>query len=133
MGEIEKKTFEVTVAGRDLSLFIGNCAIALFRTQQEVDYIAVDIEEDGEEQTLRVFNNPELARWMAGYSITYNKHGLLRLPVNDLEHHTDHSFRELMGWNPAVIEREQPNDKELEMWTEVNTTDLEDGLTELLG
>jgi len=64
--ESERKIFECRVAGRDLELRLGNCAIVLFRTQQEVDYLAVELDDDDEGTTLRVFNNPEMVRWMAG-------------------------------------------------------------------
>lgn len=113
------RTFECSVAGRELALVIGNCACVLFRTQQEVDYLAVDIIEDNEEQTLRVFNNTSLIRWMAGYRLKRHEGNMMRPLVLNFKD-VPSSFRELTGWNPAVIEREMPSESELEMFLDVN-------------
>lgn len=117
------KTFECRVGGYDLSLFIGNCAVALFRSQSEVDYIAVDMPDDPD-STLRVFNNAPLARWMAGYELRHTKHGLIRQPVVEIEG-KEAVFRELTGWNPAVVEKEAPSEHELEMFLDVNAENLD--------
>lgn len=123
-------TFEITVAGREISLEIGRCAVALFRAQQEVSYIAVDLDD---EQTLRIFNNLEFARWLAGYQIVEDN-GVIGRPAVLAEFNgEDKTFREITGWNPAVVEREHPSEHEIEMWTDVNMRDMEGGLSDLLG
>lgn len=119
--------FEITVGGKEVLLQYGKWAVALFRRQQEVDYIAVDLDDDG--GTLRIFNNPDIARWFAGYEISEKDGRIARTPM----FRDNQLFRNLVGYNPAVIERETPNESEIEMWTEINAADMETGLKELLG
>jgi len=121
--ENERKVFECRVAGHDLTLRLGNCAVVLFRTNQEVDYLAIDLENE-DEQTLRVFNNPSFVRWMAGYRLTKTGDNYDRPQVLNFEGSPD-SFRELTGWNPPVIEKEEPNEAEMEMFLDVNTGNLD--------
>lgn len=129
MGE-QHPSFEITVGGRDVSLEIGRCAVALFRTQQEVQYLAVDLDD---EQTLRIFNNSEFAEWVAGYRLEEHN-GVLDRPTVYTEYHgQDRTFREITGWSPVTIEKETPSDTEIEMWLDINASDIDEGLTELLG
>ena len=120
--EDERKIFECSVGGRDLELFLGNCAITLFRSTPEVDYLAVELEDD---LVLRVFNNPEFVRWMAGYRIAKAGDNYDRPQVLNFRDSPD-SFRELTGWNPAVVEKEEPSELEMEMFLDVNLTGLDD-------
>lgn len=126
----ERKTFEVTIGSYDLSLRLGNCACVLFRRQQEVDYLAIDLEDD-EEQTLRVFNNPDMVRWMAGFRIIEKEGNVFRQAVLNHENSPNESFRERTGWNPFIIEKEEPNEGELEMFLDVNAADLDKEWREL--
>lgn len=127
---MERQTFEIKVNGKPVLLELGKCAVALFRTKQEVDYVAIDtVDEDGEPALIRLFNNVDFARWVAGYAIEEVEGVLERTPVfNDED---DLTFRETVGWNPSVIEKDEPFDWEEEMWVELNTRDLEKGLNEL--
>lgn len=122
-------SFEITVGGREVSLQVGRCAVALFRRQQEVSYIAVDQED---ETTLRIFNNLEFAQWLS-YKIVEENGAISRLPVVAEFNGEDKTFREVTGWSPAVVEREEPSEHEIEMWADVNARDMEKGLDELLG
>jgi hypothetical protein len=118
MSEIPKP-FEVTIGGRDLSLEAGKCACVLFRRQQEVDYLAVDISTEEEpDVTLRVFNNVPFVRWLAGIALEAD--GTPYMVTAD-----EKLFRDEYGWNPAVIIKEQPNEDELEYFLDVNTRDLD--------
>lgn len=121
MSEIQKP-FEITVNETTYQLMAGKCAVALFYEKQEVDYLAVDISQAGDEEssTLRIFNNPMLVRWMAGLSISPEGFQNITLEVDG----EDKRFRELYGWNPAVVIKNQPSEWEEEMWLDVNTRDL---------
>lgn len=119
--ENERKIFECRVAGHELELMLGNCAVTLFRSTPEVDYLAVDLEDD---LILRVFNNPGFVRWLAGYRIAKAGDNYDRPQVLSFEHSPD-SFRELTNWNPPVIEKEEPSDEEMEMFLDVNLTGLD--------
>lgn len=113
-----EKPFEIKVAGRELSLGVGRCACVLFRTQQEVDYLAVDI-SDEEQRTLRVFNNVELVRWMAGLAL--QEDGTPYQVTAD-----DRLFRDEYGWSPAVVIKNRPSEDELDWYVDVNTVDLDE-------
>lgn len=119
-----RQAFEIKVGDKDLSLTLGMCAVALFRTNQEVSYIAVDLEDD---QTLRIFNNADVAFDMAGYTLV-ERDGELYRPTarRDWGNGSAQTFREVHGWNPAVIEREEPNEREIEMFVEINSSDLDE-------
>lgn len=124
---MERRAFEVKVGDYDLALELGNCACVLFRSQQEVDYLAIDVEDD---QTLRIFNNVDFVRWLAGYSIA-ERDGNIYRPTTRNSDLGNATFREFIAtdggepWGPAVIEREAPNDREVEMWVEINASDLD--------
>lgn len=119
--EDERKIFECSIAGRELELFLGNCAVAMFRSMPEVDYLAVDIEDD---LVLRIFNNPEFVHWMAGYRIARAGDNYDRPQVLNFKDSPD-SFRELTGWNPPVIEKEEPTDNEMEWFLDVNAGNID--------
>jgi hypothetical protein len=122
------KPFEIHVGDRDLSLTLGMCAVALFRKKQEVSYIAVDTEDEGESATLRIFNNPDIAFDMAGYTLAEREGELYRPTARrDWGNGFAQTFREVHGWNPAVIEREEPNEAEIDMWVDINMQDLDGG------
>lgn len=130
----EIKTFECTVGGRDLSLTPENCIAVLFRECVEVDYLAVQTTEleldeetqevSPEEVVLRVFNNPKMVRWMAGYRIARAGDNWDRPQVLSFEDSPD-SFKEMTGWNPGVIEKTRPSEAELEMFMDVNLGQLD--------
>lgn len=111
----ELKPFEIKVAGYELSLQLGHCVCVLFRTQQEVDYLAVQMEE---ERTLRIFNNVELVRWMAGLAL--HQDGTPYQVAAD-----DRLFYDEYGWNPATIIKIAPSEDELELWLDVNARDID--------
>jgi len=112
---MERKPFEIRVAGHELVLELGRCVCVLFRQQQEVDYLAVQLEE---ERTLRIFNNVELVRWMAGIALTAD--GTPYQVTAD-----DELFRDEYGWSPPVIIKGSPNDDEMEWFLDVNTRDID--------
>lgn len=118
---MNEKPFEIRVAGFDVALTLGKCACVLFRTTPGIDYLKVDISEDTgiEDNTLTIFNNVELVRYMAG--IALDSSGRPLQTANDGE-----SFAETYGWNPAVVIKWQPSDKEREDWLEVTAENLED-------
>jgi hypothetical protein len=124
------RNFEIKVGERSVDLQIGRCAVVLFRQQQEVSYIAIEMEDDN---YMRIFNNRPFAEWLAGYKLIRHEESFARptarLPYDGI----DQTFREVAGWNAVTIEKEQPSDWELDLWTEVNTEDLDKGLGELLG
>lgn len=116
---MEMKPFEFRIGEREMSVSLGRVACVLFRTQQEVDYLAVNTSQEGDEEStvLRIFNNVDLVRWMAGFSLHKDGQGLT----------TDdgHTFREEYGWNPATVVKNAPNDDEMEWFLDVNARNLE--------
>lgn len=122
-------SFEINVGDREISLQIGRCAVALFRKQQEVSYIAVDLDDDS---TLRIFNNLGFAQWLS-YKIEEENGVINRIPVVAEFNGEDKTFREVTGWSPAIVEREEPSEHEIQMWLDINARDLSSGLDELLG
>ena len=123
---MERRAFEIKVGDHELSLALGKCAVALFRQQQEVSYVAVDLEDD---RILRIFNNPDLAFDMGGYRLVESSGELYR-PTSrrDWGNGYEQTFREAFGWNPSIVERETPSDWEIEAWVELNTQDLDEGV-----
>jgi hypothetical protein len=117
---MEAKPFEIRVGGRELKLELGKCACVLFREQQEIDYLAIDTSEpeDEDRTTLRIFNNVQMVRWMAGLALTEDGTPYQVAADNKL-------FRDEYGWNPPVILKNAPNNDELEWWLDVQTRDLE--------
>lgn len=115
---MEAKPFEATIGDRELVLNLGDCACVLFRTQQEVDYLAVSTVDEGEDAILRVFNNVNLVRWMAGIALEADGTPYM-VTMND------GLFRDEYGWNPAVVIKHEPNTEELEWFVDVNTQDLD--------
>jgi hypothetical protein len=135
----ERHSFEVRVGGIELMLNLHNCCAVLFRNCVEVDYLAIDSEEN-ENQTIRIFNNPEFVRWMAGYEITNKAGEIQRTPVSrEVEPGVRVTFREFVSadggepWSPPIVEREEPNEREMEMFLDLNAGDMESELKELLG
>lgn len=115
----ELKPFEFRIGEREMSVKLGEVACVLFRAQQEVDYLAINTTEEGDEEStvLRIFNNVNLVRWLAGMSLHEDGQGLT----------TDdgRTFREQHGWNPPVIIKNQPNESEMEWFLDVNARNLE--------
>jgi hypothetical protein len=107
----------------------------LFRTCVEVDYLAVQTTEmmldeetqmiEPEDVVLRVFNNPEFVRWMAGYRLAKAGDNWDRPQVLNFRDSPD-SFRELTGWNPIVVEKDEPSPAEMEMFLDINLTGLDE-------
>lgn len=115
----EALPFEIEVDGRRYILSLGNCAVVLFRQQQEVDYLTID---RGVEDPMQAFNNPDMCHYIAGYQITEEDGELHRLTTL----YEDATFRTRYGWNPPTVEKERPSDKEMEDYLEIATRDLED-------
>lgn len=116
----ELKPFEIKIGERELKLCLGKCAVVLFREQQEVDYLAIDTSDEGDEErtTLRVFNNVQLVRYMAGVALQPD--GTPYMVTAD-----EQLFRDEYGWNPPVIIKNSPNDEEMEWFLDVNTRDID--------
>lgn len=114
----ERRPFEIRVAGRELCLELGKCACVLFRESQDVDYLAIDISEEGEDRTLRVFNNVEMVRWLAGLALQPDGTPYQVTMNGDL-------FRDEYGWNPATVIKQHPTEDELEWYLDVNTRDID--------
>lgn len=117
------RPFEITVGNRELSLTLGMCAVALFRANQEVSYIAIELEDD---QMLRIFNNADVAFDMAGYTLV-ERDGELYRPTarRDWGNGFAQTFREAHSWNPITVEKEEPSEFEMQMWLDINTSDLD--------
>lgn len=128
---MSERSFEIKVGGRSIELELGKCAVSLFRRKQEVDYLAVQ-DPDDEENVMRIFNNEDFVRWVAGYQIDVGEDGIERPTVYMENDNFDHpvTFRELTGWSPSVIEKENPLDWEEEMWLDVQMRDLDTGRPE---
>jgi hypothetical protein len=118
---MERKPFEFKVGGREITTELGNIACVLFRTQQEVQHFHVLTDED---EQLEIYNNPETTEWLAGYRITQKKGRLQRVPTfmpyEIAGEVKKRSFREIFGWNPVVIEKEEPSAEELESFLDIN-------------
>lgn len=120
------KPFEIQVGGQSVALSLGNCAVVLFRRQQEVDYICVNIEveEDGkaEDAVLRIFRNEDVARYMAGMSIREVLPGRFMYDCVEFNHDT---FHEEYGWSPPVIIKNAPNEDEQQWFADVEVAALD--------
>lgn len=114
---MERRPFEIQVDGKNYLLELGNCAVVLFRYKQEVDYLAISQGED----TLRAFENPEICRWMAGYKLV-EEEGYFMRPTTVMDGMT---FREEYGWNPSVVEKESPTEKEEEWFLDTVSRDID--------
>lgn len=130
MSEFVPKPFEIEVNGETYYMELGRCAIALMRKKQQVDYIALEVPspEAEEEDIVRLFNCVEYVRWFAGYAICYDENGILERRttfMEDTETGELKTFREVTGWNPTVVEKEEPFDWEEDRWLKVNTRDVE--------
>lgn len=128
--------FEILVSGKPYLLELGRCAIALFRSKQEVDYISLDLSEDDNESVMRIFDNQQFVRWVAGYEIQTNEDGELIRETTYMEEEESgerKTFREVTGWNPPVIEKDKPYEWEEDMWIEVQTRNIEKELDDLDG
>jgi hypothetical protein len=106
------KPFEIRLPSQTYVLRVGNCAVNLFRQQAELDFIS-HYTKDGEETIrTRIFNNQPLAHWLVGCEVRLDEGNIYR--VNKRIQGV--SFREQYGWNPMLVEREQPNEEELDAW-----------------
>jgi len=116
--EKNPKTFTIETNGHRLNLRAGVVMSVLFRKNCEVDYFAVDLDDypDVGEGVLRVFNNEDLARWMAGVAFEETHRGRLKPFVPEIN---GKAFREEYGWNAGVIIREEPSETEKQWYTEV--------------
>ena len=129
MSELEPhiKTFDVNVGGHELSLAPWNCAAYIFRSCVEVNYLWVGREESGH---LKVFNNPKLVQYMAGYEIQHTPNGMIRRSVDSFGELND-PFRDLSGWNPTVVEKDKPTEAEMNDYIEVNAGTIDTEWREL--
>jgi hypothetical protein len=119
-----EQPFEIQIDGQDYPLELGKCAVVLFRRMSQVDYIMLD--HDGD--TVRGFNNPDMAHWLAGYRLRVDEDGDI---VRDTILLNDQTFRARFGFNPLTIEKEEPSETELEGFMDVATRDLDDDLREI--
>lgn len=121
----QPRPFEIKVGDRQLYLELGKCAVALFRKTPEVDYLAIQDPED-EGAVIRIFNNQDFVRWTAGYMIEPSEDGLHRRTVymagDDDVYKT---FREINGWNPMVMEQEEPSEEIIDLWLDVQMSSLD--------
>lgn len=120
---MERKPFEVEINGEPYTLELGKCAIIMFRLQQHLDYLAVHNEED---ELRRFYNSPDLFHWMAGYMIKEAEDGELFRPTtywskDDMEL----TFREMYGWNPVAIERDEPSPTEQDAYLKASIQNIE--------
>lgn len=119
----EIKPFNLEVNGEPYVLTRENCAVALFRTKQEIDYLVINGDEDGE--VTRIFNYVNLVRWMAGLAIRVSDDGELSHLSTYMENEDDpddttDSFRGRYGWNPNTVIKDQPYQWEEDRWVRVN-------------
>lgn len=129
----ELKPFNLEVNGEQYELTRSNCAIAMFRTKQEMDYLVIMGEEEGE--VTRVFNYVNLVRWMGGLAIRMGEDGelshLTTYMEGDDDTDTTDTFRNRYGWNPNTVIKDQPYDWEEERWVAVNTNALDEEWQEM--
>lgn len=125
MSELERKPFEFKVGDRELSVKMGEIACVMFRHQQEVDYLAVNTTQEGDEEStvLRIFNNTKLVRWLAGFA--FNDDGVGLTTADGRTFHDD------FGWNPPAIIKENPNESELEWFLDVNAGKIDEEWREM--
>lgn len=119
------KPFEIKTMGHLVELKLGHCVCNLFRLTPDVDYLAVDIEDDErfDGDTLRIFNNEDLVRWMAGIAFKETHRGNFMPGLVEMN---DTPFRETYHWNPAVIIRDEPSEVEQLWWTELQVDKLDE-------
>lgn len=115
----ERKPFEFKVGERKFSVKLGEIACIMFRHQQEVDYLAINTTEEGDEESsvLRIFNNVKLVRWLAGFAFHEDGIGLTTAEGR--------TFHDDFGWNPVAIIKAEPTPAELEWFLDVNARNLE--------
>lgn len=128
MSERQIKTFDVKVGGHEFSLAPWNCVAYMFRQCVEVTYLNVTTDEG--EQHAKIFNNPKLVQYMAGYRIEHTPNGIVRRSVDTFESLRD-PFRDLSGWNPSIVEKEKPSEEEMNDYIEVNAETIDGEWREL--
>ena len=129
----EHKTFEFEVDGTTYELAVGKCAVALFYKNPEVDYVAIN-HTDEEDKTVRIFNT-DLAGWAAGFVPVWDEEdGIWYYPTTHWEQDgKDKTFRELMGWNPTTVIKNEPFPWEMERYVYLQTAGIDNEITNFLG
>jgi hypothetical protein len=105
--------FRVQIGEEGLTLEPGNCAVVMFRKEEyrHMDYLMAG-------EPVRPYHNVlNLCRWMAGY--------MIQTSMEDMEYTRPTTFwtaedgQDLgtfygnYGWNPSVLEKDQPNPTEI--------------------
>ncbi len=90
---------------------IGYVAIALFRKQDYVDYIAIAVVDDVEntESWTPVYEQYEMVDWFAGFTLRHNAERDRSL---DNMHRKIGSFATSYGWNADVVVETEPTPNE---------------------
>lgn len=119
MSNLEQKPFEFRVGEHELSVKLGEIACVMFRQQQEVDYLAINTTQEGDEESsvLRIFNNVKLVRWLAGFAFHEDGIGLTTAEGR--------TFHDDFGWWPATVIKWRPNESELEWFLDVNAGNID--------
>jgi hypothetical protein len=124
--EGEPEPFEIQIEGEGtIALRLGYCAVALYRQEPDFDHVIVN-----DPEIIRIWNNQDFARWLGVYAIRFTEEGEIERPpvfLTDEEDPDDEpkTFRDLTGWNPMVMEREHPTDKERDYYIEGMTSNME--------
>jgi hypothetical protein len=116
----EAKPFPAVVNGQERELVIGNCAIALFRHRDWMNYLAV--QEPGEEGAWTFcFDQHPLIYWMGGVGLTAADREDIRRADNKLG-----SFYSRYGWNPDIVIEDYPSPAEIDTYLEYVTRDKDE-------
>lgn len=107
------KPFKFTLSGEDYLGTEDNMMVCMFRKQPEIDYFKIE-EED---QKLYVFNNPELARNIGGFTLSASV---------EMAYITNMEFRREYGFNAITVIEDSAREYELELYIDANTTDTEE-------
>lgn len=115
-----------------MALNIGNCAVALFRKRPEMDYLAVQMDE---ENWIFMFDKHPLIYYMGGVALGREAQHQLHMmeKFNGFK-----TFYEKFGWSPDVVVEDYPSKDEVDVYMDYLMrndlhSDLNNALKEDLG
>lgn len=127
---MEREPFYINLKDKQLVMHAGRVGVALFfgthekPNEPDKDYIDIIHEPetddpDEPEAHTWIFNNRELAIWLAGIAIREADRKILQLA--ERQHG---SFYSLSGWRPTVIVEEEATEMENELYAQSLMNDL---------
>ncbi len=114
----EAKSFDIKLQreGKEtkVALTVANCALAYFRHRPDMDYLAVN---NNEEWTF-IFDKHPLIYWMGGLALSQEGQRMLHLmEINNGR------FEERYGFNPDIVIEDYPSQNELDVYIQYEIGD----------